>query len=138
MLLCLYKEYIRKKEIGYMSTRSIKQVITSSIITIILLKVLFSSSNMISKIVVIPFLVFAAALATKNILIMLDKKTLAARVSKVYVIAFLVYWFGFLVYWDYSSWIDGNYMSIVFSIPCWIAGIYMLYKRLLKKWRDND
>lgn len=116
-----------------MSTRSMKQVITSSIVTILLLKVLFTSSNMISKIVVFPFLVFAIALAAKNILLMLNKKELAARVSKVYVIAFLVYCFGFLVYWDYASWLNGNSMAIIFSIPCWIAGIYMLYKRLLKR-----
>ena len=57
----------------------------------------------------------------------------AGILLKVYVVAFLIYWFGFLIYWDYSSFMDGNYMKILFSVPFWLGGIYFTYKRLLKK-----
>ena len=99
----------------------------------ILLKVLFNTDDLMTRIVVIPFLVFAVALGMKNVLIIMNQKALASKVSKVYVVAFLIYWFGFLVYWDYSSFMDGNYMKILYSVPFWLGGIYFTYKRLLKK-----
>ena len=67
-----------------------------SIIAGILLKVLFNTNTLMTRIVVIPFLVFAVALGMKNALIMMNKKVLAIKVSKVYVVAFLIYWFVFL------------------------------------------
>ena len=99
----------------------------------ILLKVLFNTNDLMTRIVVIPFLVFAVAIGMKNVLIIMNQKALAIKVSKVYVVAFLIYWFGFLVYWDYVSFIDGNYVQILFSIPLWLGGFYFTYKRLLKK-----
>ena len=53
----------------------------------------------------------------KNALIMMNKRDLEVKVSKVYVVAFLIYWFGFLIYWDYASFMDGNYMKILYSVP---------------------
>ena len=110
-----------------------KKLITSIAVAGILLKVLFNTNDLMTRIVVIPFLVFAVALGMKNALIMMNKKALAIKVSKVYVVAFLIYWFGFLIYWDYVSFTDGNYMKILFSIPLWLGGFYFMYRRLLKK-----
>lgn len=110
-----------------------KKLIMSIAAAGILLKVLFNTDDLMTRIVVIPFLVFAVALGMKNVLIIMNQKALASKVSKVYVVAFLIYWFGFLVYWDYSSFRDGNYMKILYSIPFWLGGIYFTYKRLLKK-----
>lgn len=110
-----------------------KKLITSIAVAGILLKVLFNTNDLMTRIVVIPFLVFAVALGLKNALIMMNKKALAIKVSKVYVVAFLIYWFGFLIYWDYASFMDGNYMKILYSVPFWLGGIYFTYKRLLKK-----
>ena len=110
-----------------------KKIITSIAATGILLKVLFNTDDLITRIVVIPFLVFAVAIGMKNVLIIMNQKALAIKVSKVYVVAFLIYWFGFLIYWDYSSFRDGNYMKILYSVPFWLGGIFFTYKRLLKK-----
>lgn len=110
-----------------------KQLITSIFIAGILLKVLFNTNDLMTRIIVVPFLVFAVGLGLKNVLILMKKDLLAVKVSKVCVGAFLIYWFGFLVYWDYVSFIDGNYMQILFSSPLWLAGFYFTYKRLIKK-----
>ena len=110
-----------------------KQLITSIFVTGILLKVLFNTNDLMTRVIVIPFLVFAVGLGLKNVFILMKKELLAIKVSKVYVVAFLIYWFGFLIYWDYISFIDGNYMQILFSIPLWLGGFYFTYKRLLKK-----
>ena len=100
-----------------------KKLIMSIAAAGILLKVLFNTNNLMTRIVVIPFLVFAVAIWMKNVLIIMNQKALAIKVSKVYVVAFLIYWFGFLIYWDYSSFMDGNYMKILYSVPFWLGGI---------------
>ena len=110
-----------------------KQLITSIFVTGMLLKVLFNTNDLMTRVIIIPFLVFAVALGLKNVLILMKKDTLAIKVSKVYVVAFLIYWFGFLIYWDYSSFLNGNYTKILFSVPFWLGGIYFTYKRLIKK-----
>ena len=110
-----------------------KKLITSIAVAGILLKVLFNTNDLMTRIVVIPFLVFVVALGLKKALIMMNKRDLEVKVSKVYVVAFLIYWFGFLIYWDYASFMDGNYMKILYSVPFWLGEIYFTYKRLLKK-----
>lgn len=110
-----------------------KQIITSIVVTVVLIYVLFNTNDSLTKVIVIPFLVFAIGLGLKNIFILLNKRALAAKVRKIYSAAFLVYLFGFLIYWDYISFTDGKYLQILFSIPVWIGGFYLVYKRLIKK-----
>ena len=110
-----------------------KQLITSIFVTGILLKVLFNTNDLMTRVIVIPFLVFAVGLGLKNVFILMKKELLAIKVSKVYVVAFLIYWFGFFIYWDYASFMDGNYMKMLYSVPFWLGGIYFTYKRLFKK-----
>jgi len=117
-----------------MKTRIIKQIITSIIVTILLIKVLLSSTDFLSKIIVLPFLVFAIFLGLKNILILLNQKELAIKVSKIYVIAFLIYLFGFLLYWDYRSLMNKDYVQFLASLPFWIGGSYIIFKRF----RENN
>ena len=110
-----------------------KQLITSLFVAGLLLKVLFQTDDVMTRIIIVPFLVFAAGLGLKNILVMMKKESLALKAGKVYVAAFLIYWFGFLIYWDYASFLNGQYMNILFSVPLWIGGFYFAYKRLFKK-----
>ena len=46
-----------------------KQLITSIFVAGMLLKVLFNTNDLMTRVIVIPFLVFAVALGLKNILI---------------------------------------------------------------------
>ena len=110
-----------------------KKIITSIVVTGILIKVLFNTNDLMTRVIVIPFLVFAVAMGMTNVLVVMGKKALAAKISKVYVVAFLIYWFGFLIYWDYASFVDGNYMKILYSVPFWLGGIYFTYRRLSKR-----
>ena len=110
-----------------------KQTVTSIIVAVMLFIVLLNTNDFLTKIIVLPFLFFAVGLGVKNILVMMKKEAAADKVSKVYVVAFLIYWFAFLIYWDYVSFVDGKYVQILFSVPLWIGGLYFAYKRLLKK-----
>ena len=51
-----------------------KKIITSIAAAGILLKVLFNTNDLMTRIVVIPFLVFAVALGMKNVLIIMNQK----------------------------------------------------------------
>lgn len=113
-----------------------KQIITSIVAAGILLKVLLGTDDLLTRLIVLPFLVFAVSFGLKNVLILLKKEKLAAKISKVYAAAFLIYWFGFLICWDYISFTNGKYMQIVFSIPFWLGGFYFAYKRFFKKKKD--
>ena len=110
-----------------------KKIITSIAVAGILIKVLFNTDDLMTRIIVIPFLIFAVAMGMTNVLVVMGKKALAVKISKVYVVAFLIYWFGFLIYWDYANFVDGYYMEILYSIPFWFGGIYFTYKRLFKR-----
>ena len=103
-----------------------KQLITSIIVVGILLKVLFSTSDLLTRLIILPFLIFAVGIGVKNIFILMKKDSYAIIASKVCAIAFLVYW-------DYVSFTDSDYILILFSIPLWLGGIYVAYKRFFKK-----
>ncbi len=91
---------------------------------------LFKVEGFFSKIIVLLFFIFSATLFLSQILLLLNKKTWAKKVSKIYVIAFLIYWFGFLLYWDYLSLVNKNYVAFIISLLFWLAGFYVTYKRL--------
>lgn len=110
--------------IGY-----IKKSITSASIFGILTYVLITTKDWITRIVVIPFLIFSLFFCIEKILLIFNKKELAKKVSKVYVIAFSVYWFGFLICWDYISIVNKDFMSVLFSLPLWVGGGYIINKR---------
>ena len=59
---------------------------------------------------------------------MFNKKQLAKLFSKINVIAFLVYFFSFMIVWCFTSIKNGDYLQILFSIPFWLIGIYILKK----------
>ena len=111
----------------------IKQTMTSFIVVIILTYFLFASNVLTTKIIIIPFLTFSLAFFLKNISLIFNKVKLAEKFSKIYVIAFLTYWFGFLIYWDYISLINEEYISFLFSLLMWAGGIYISYKKFNKK-----
>lgn len=118
-----------------LNIKFIKQTITAIIVIIILTYFLFTSKDLITKIIIIPFLTFSLAFFLKNIFLILRKKNIAKIMEKIYVIAFFVYYFGFLIYWDYVAINNKDYMSFLFSLLTWFGGIYVAYKRHKKNYK---
>ena len=114
-----------------------KRFITYIFAVIVLAKVLLQSSNTMSKLIVIPFLIFAIALCVKDVFMLMNKKLWAEKAKKVYEIEFFVYWFGFLIYWDYQNLMSGNYSAVLFSIIFWLGGGFFVYKRFTRK-KENS
>ena len=117
--------------------RYIKQSITSAIISGMLAYFLFNAKDLLSKIVILLFLTFGGSFCIRNILLVFRKNKLAEKISKIYIISFAIYWFGFLIYWDYVSLINKDYMSIIFSLIMWFAGGYIIKKRLKIKKQEK-
>ena len=59
-------------------------------------------------------------------------KRLAGIFSKLYTIGFLLFWFGFLSVAAFLCIRDENYNTLLFTLPFWIAGIFIVKRRLLK------
>lgn len=112
--------------------RGSKDTVSSIIIIGLLSYVFIKTEDLLTRIIVIPFILFALGVFFKNICLMLNKRKHANMFSKLYVIAFAAYWFGFLVYWDYISIVNKDYMSVLFSLIPWIGGGYIILKKLMK------
>ena len=111
----------------------IKKLISSIVITVLLLYILFTTDDKLTRIVVIPFLTFSLVYFLKCIFLLLQKKKLAAIMGKVYVIDFAVYWFGFLIIWDFISILRKEYLSVLLSLILWVGGGWILCRRLKRK-----
>lgn len=120
-----------------MGIRYTKRLISSIFVVIVLSKVLLQSGDTMSKLIVIPFLIFAIASCVKDVFALMNKKSWAEKAKKVYEIAFFVYWFGFLIYWDYQNLLRDNYKAILFSVPFWLGGVFFIYRRFIRK-RENE
>ena len=115
-----------------MNLKNIKQTITSVIVSGLLCYILISTKDLLTIIVIIPFLIFSISLFTKNICLMMNKRKVAKKFEIIYVIAFFIYYFGFLIYWDYVSITIQDYTSLIFSSLAWFGGIIVAYRRYSK------
>ena len=109
-----------------------KQTFSSVIIFGILTYILFNTNDLITKIVVIPFLIFSLGLFLKNMFLILEKRNIAKIMEIIYVIAFFVYYFGFLIYWDYVAITNKDYMAFILSLLTWFGGLFVAYKRYIR------
>ncbi len=107
----------------------IRQMVTAFIGSCVLGYLLFKVKGFIGKTIVLLFLIFALSMMVSKILFALNKEELAKKVSKIYVTAFLIYWFGFLIYWDYVNIVNREYISVIFSLPFWFGGCFVVYRR---------
>ena len=115
------------------NAKYIKKCISSASIFGFLTYVLITTKDWITRIVVIPFLIFSLSFCIEKALLIFNKNLLAKKMSKVYVIAFSVYWFGFLICWDYISIVNKDLMSVLFSLPLWFGGGYIISRRFRNK-----
>ena len=120
-----------------MNLRFIKKTIMAFVVSIFLGYILIKTKDLLTKIVVIPFLIFGISLFIKNICLIFNKNKIAKIFSKINVISFFIYYFGFLAYWDYVAITNKDYILVAFSLLVWAGGIFVLYRRYLRL-RNTD
>lgn len=94
---------------------------------------MFKTNNLLSRIVILLFLIYGISFLITNILLAFNKIEIAKKINKIYVTTFMVYWYGFLIYWDYLCILNKEYMLFIFSFTMWFVGGYFIYKRFFNK-----
>ena len=107
-----------------------RRLVTSVIATILLIYFMIKTPS--PKIIFIPFLLCGISMMGKSISLMMEKKKYVNIFDKSFIVGFLLFWFGFIIMWCYISFKQGNPLQTIFSIPFWIAGIYIVKKKLFK------
>lgn len=113
----------------------IKNIVIATFTTILLIYFMIKTTS--NKLIFVPFLICGFSMVGKNIALILEKKKYANIFSKIFIVGFLLFWFGFLCLWFYKSINDSHYQQLIFSIPFWLAGIYVIKKWLLKT-KENE
>ena len=58
-----------------------------------------------------------------------EKLNIADKIfSKLYIVGFLLFWFGFLIVFDYIAITQGQMSMLAFSLVFWTVGIYVALK----------
>lgn len=109
----------------------IRKLVTAIFTTVLLLY--FMSNTTSPKMIFVPFLICSISMAGKSIAMILGQEKVARLFQRLFVLGFLLFLIGFLVVACYISIRDKNYSLLIFSIPFWLVGIYLLKSRLLKK-----
>ena len=124
----------------------------------------FKGAGIIEKVISIPFGFIAIAIIIKALSMILQGINLIIYIHKIkkedynkitkiennsnklyktsnisnyiYIIGFLIFWFGFLMIFDYYTikfWNDNGSQLFFFSLIFWAAGIYIIYKNIRQK-----
>ena len=130
----------------------ISTLIASLIFTGICVEIFIKAANSITRIAIIPIFISAISLLIKDIVTLIKVLKIRKRVndsnistddvfntyeklnileknfSKLYIVGFLLFWFGFLIVVDYFAIKQGQMSILVFSLIFWGVGIYIAIK----------
>lgn len=101
----------------------LRKTITTLITSTFLTYVLVTTKDLLTRVVVIPFLLFGISVFIRNICLILKKYKVVKLFTKISVVVFFIYYFGFLIFWDYLAIVDKEYGMAVFSLVAWFGGI---------------
>lgn len=108
-----------------------RNLMSSIMVTMALLYFMVKSPS--PKIIFVSFLICGISMAGKSIAQILNKKKLELIFGKLFILGFLLFFIGFLVVAGYISIRDKNYSLLMFSIPFWLVGIFLIKNKLLNK-----
>lgn len=108
-----------------------RKFISALFATGLLIYILFRTQS--PKIILLPFLICSISLTGKSLSQMLRKEKLASVFHKVFILGFLLFWFGFLAVAAFISIRDKSYSMLLFTLPFWLVGIYLVKRWLLGK-----
>lgn len=102
------------------------------------LLVYFMGKSPSPKIVFVPFLICGISMAGKCIALIGKKEKWAMVFHKLFILGFLLFWFGFLTVAAFICIRDKSYGLLVFTLPFWVIGFFLVKNKLLgKKGRKN-
>lgn len=105
-------------------------------VTAVLLYVMARTTS--PKIILLPFLICALAMAGKSIAQMIGKENWAMVFHKLFVAGFLLFWFGFLAVAGYITVRNKQYSMLILLVPFFLLGISLTKNKLLGKTGKKD
>ena len=90
------------------------------------------------KIILLPFLICALAMAGKSIAQMIGKEKWAMVFHKLFVVGFLLFWFGFLMVAGFIAIRDKQYSLLFLIVPFSLIGFFITKNKLLGKKSKKD
>ena len=96
----------------------------------ILLYVMWKTTS--PKIILLPFLLCALAMAGKSVAQILGKDRLAAVFHKLFVAGFLLFWFGFLAVAGFIAIREHQYSLLFLIVPFFLVGFFITRRVLIK------
>lgn len=98
----------------------------------------FMSKSPSSKIIFVPFLICGISMAGKCISLIWGQEKWAAVFHKAFILGFLLFWFGFLAVAAFISLRDQSYGMLLFTLPFWVVGFFLVKNKLLGKKRNKE
>lgn len=119
---------------SYEILKNIISITIATIIAIILMIIFYTLSDIKSKLIFSPFLGCGICSIGATLSKTFKNYKLENIFLKGYIVIFLIFWFGFLIFWTYGIVKqESSYIPVLFSIPFWLAGFFMIYKYFIKK-----
>lgn len=112
--------------------------IIRSLIFIFILVLLLLNNTGLTRLMILPFIICGLAVMGKNICFLLEKNNYANFFSLLYKISFFVFYFGFLLFGSYSVIKTGNFLTLIFTIPFIVLGIYFVRKSLFNSTKEIE
>ncbi len=104
-----------------------------SFIALLLARTMIKAQDVSSRLMVLPFLICSVVALLRTVFLAVGWERAAKLLNKVYAAAFLLYVFGFLGVWCYVSIVNQSYLPLLFSLPFWLLGGYLVYRAFFKK-----
>lgn len=99
----------------------IPKLVFSIIFDFIVISLAVTSSHLMIKVALIPFIICGLSISAEIIFDMMDKPKYVKMFSKLYSASFLLYGFGFMSFWCYLTIKSKSFGALLFSIPFWIT-----------------
>ena len=106
------------------------KMIRSFSIFIFLLILTSKNPDKILKLIMFPFLFCSLFSIGQNICMIINKKNFSIIFHKLFVVSFLIFWFGFLIFGSSFFIKEKNIFLLIFTIPFWLSGIHITRKFL--------
>ncbi|MBC2870150.1 DUF3592 domain-containing protein [Bittarella massiliensis] len=114
---------------GYLLVRAIPILFTA----LFLARAIIKAQNVSSRLMILPFLICSVTELLRTMFLAAGWEKAAKLLNKVYAVSFLLYVFGFLGVWCYVNIANQAYLPLLFSLPFWLVGAYLVYRVFFRK-----
>ena len=109
------------------------RVVSIGFVCCFLIYIFTIAADFITRIILLPFLLCSCCLFWQNIAMIKNNDLMVEMLGKMYIVIFLLYWFGVIGVGAYTMIIDEQYSMTLCLIPFILAGVYVVYDTFFKK-----